>query len=348
MKRGAAVLHSMARRLITESPSHAMSATQPASLIRIYEAMTADAFPSAAEGVDAMRTTLYHAQEFLHTDRAHVLVAEKNGVTFFLAVPSLALAGHPGFATPLACALPGHPGHQGDGAYVLSLGTHDAAVLCRGDRFSLRCGYPEEVREAIRQEAEEVQEPPLQIIDAQESHARRMISEPWWYRGLSDRVARLSGLACLGVIGLCAGVMVAANVVANDSPEILARQANKVLASAPLTQPLAERLVRITELFSATTRAGGWIEGYVYVPERGEAFTATLPSWASADFVRELGEGVTTQIHAEDNGLLWARRADRQGVYLKGVGPAEIGTAQPLRAPPPAAQPASAAQKRRP
>ena len=68
-------------------------------------AYLADAFPAAAEGVDVVRTTLYHAQEFLHTDRAHVLVTEENGVAFFLAVPSVALAGHPDFATPLACAL---------------------------------------------------------------------------------------------------------------------------------------------------------------------------------------------------------------------------------------------------
>jgi hypothetical protein len=318
---------------------HAMNATNSASLIRIYEAMTADSFPSAAEGVDVMRTTLYHAQEFLHTDRAHVLVAEENGLAFFLAVPSLALAGQRDFATPLACALPGHPGHRGDGAYVLSLGTHEAAVLRRGDRLSLRCGYPEEVREAIRQDAEEAQEPPLQVIEVDESQARRMVSEAWWYRGLSDRVSRVTSLACLAVIGLSTAVFVAAGVLSSlkggglqNTPERLAIEANRVLESTRLTQPLAEQVGRITDLSTAVTKASGWIEGYVYTPARGEAFTVTVPSWTSGDIVRELGEGVTTQVHPDDGGLLWARRADRHGAYLKGIGPAEIAVAKPLPA----------------
>lgn len=324
-----------------------MSLQQPASLVSIYEAMTADSFPSAAEGVDVIRTTLYHAQEFLHTDRAHVLVAEHEGVCFFLAVPSVSLAGHPAFATPLACALPGHPGHRGDGAYLLSLGTHEVTVLRRGDRFSLRCGYPEEVREAIRQEAAEIQEAPLEVVEVQESHAQRMVSEGWWYRGVTDKVARLIGLSCLALVGLSACVLVATNVllglksgVAKDNPERLVTQANQVLATTTLTQPLGEQVVRLTELFSATTRGGGWIEGYTYSPERGEAFTTTLPSWASADIVQELGANVKTQVHADDGGLLWARRADRNGAYLKGVGPSEIGTAPALRTPSPAAAPA--------
>jgi hypothetical protein len=330
-----------------------MSAPQPASLVSIYEAMTADSFPSAAEGIDVMRTTLYHAQEFLHTDRAHVLVAEHDGVCFFLAVPSLALAGHPEFATPLACALPDHPAHRGDGAYLLSLGTHEVAVLRRGDRFSLRCGYPEEVRDAIRHEAEELQEPALEIVEVQESNARRMVSEGWWYRGVSDRVSRLVGLSCLGVTALCAAVLVGTNVLtglksvrAKDDPARLVTQANQVLATTPLMQPLAQQAVRLTELFYATTRGGGWIEGYVYTPERGEAFTATLPSWASADIVRELGEGVKTQVHADDGELLWARRADRSGAYVKGVGPADITSVAPLRTPTPTAAAASQAGAR--
>jgi hypothetical protein len=308
-------------------------------LVGIYEAMIADAFPSTAEGVDVVRTTLYHAQEFLHTDRAHVLVAEENGVAFFLAVPSVALAGHPDFATPLACALPGHPAHRGDGAYVLSLGTHEAAVLRRGDRISLRCGFAEEVREAIRQDAEDAQQALLDVIEVNDSHARRMISEAWWYRGLAERVSRVTSAVCLAVIVLSAAIVVSASVLAGmrngglkHSPERLAGEANKVLESTRLTQPLAEQVGRITDLSTAVTRASGWIEGYVYTPARGESFTVTIPSWASADIVRELGEGVTTQVHADDNGLLWARRADRNGAYLKGPGPAEIATAKPLPA----------------
>lgn len=333
-----------------------MSATRPAPLLRIYEAMTAGSFPSAAEEVDALRTTLYHAQEFLHTDRAHVLLAEEGGTTFFLAVPSLALTGHPAFATPLACALPGHPGHQGDAAYVLRMGTHDAAVLRRGEQLSLRCGYAEEVSDAIRQEAEELQELPLPVVEVQPGHARRMVSEAWWYRGLAEKTARLTGLVCLGVIAVCAGIVIVVKVfeglhdarrqAPQDAPQRIAAAADKALDQAPLVSPLSQRVVRLSELFAATTRAGGWIEGYTYTPDRGEAFTATLPAWASADVVRALGEGVTTEVHADDAGLLWARRADRQGKHVRGAGPVDIGTAPPLRAAP--ATTPGAARKGRP
>jgi len=78
------------------------------------------------------REAAFHAAaEVLGTERIALIHSSHKGVVWYLAAPAADLASHPNCATPLAAALPGARGHEGDGAYTTSLSGLLHAVIVK-------------------------------------------------------------------------------------------------------------------------------------------------------------------------------------------------------------------------
>lgn len=294
----------------------------------IYNNMVAGCFP-AAEGLDPSATVRMLAQEVLNAQHVHVLLSVNEGHVFYLACDSRALASSPGFVTRLAAGLPGHTNHQGDGCYFLALvPNHAAALVRRGNSLKLFSNFSETVMEACV--AEE-----LPHIDVSAAEPAAMHSRSWVQRELGTGVGHATAMSSLAVLGLCAvAVLVSSGVSGYLSKSVgvdledTAAKANAIIESASMTQPLATELNRVQSLTRAAVAAGGWIEGYHYKRGPGERYVVSLPSWVTADAVKSVGEGVTTEAQPGSN-LIWVLKRDSAGQQVKNRGPAAMPTTSP-------------------
>jgi hypothetical protein len=83
------------------------------------------------------------AASVLGSDSVAVVCTRSLGEVWFLACPAADLASHPDALTSLAAALPGAPGHEGDGAYLCDLaGGLQAVVVKQGDNLHSFVGSP--------------------------------------------------------------------------------------------------------------------------------------------------------------------------------------------------------------
>jgi hypothetical protein len=97
---------------------------------------------SARRGEDAQLVT-EAAGGVLGTEHLAVIYTRLLGDVWYLAAPATDLASHPDAASTLAAALPGAPGHEGDGAYTADLSTGlQAVVVKQGDKLHCFVGSP--------------------------------------------------------------------------------------------------------------------------------------------------------------------------------------------------------------
>lgn len=290
--------------------------------IHIYTQMIGGAFARGST-VDIHHTVSLIAQDLLGAEQLHLMTAVSDNWVFYLAVPSRALASAPGFVCPLAAALPDHPDHQGDGAYLLMMAPYAAAVIRRGVEMRYLVGYTHEV-------TEEIETAGVQTIDVSRTIGRPLRTRSWLYRNLTTKAAALTSKVSLAMLLGSGLVYLASHAVAGylsagqaTRAQALAAQANAAIEAAQLSPPLGKQLNRISTLSNAVVRTGGWIDAYQFSAPRGERFTASLPGWVTADVIKELGEGVRTELQAADN-LVWAIKPDSSGQAIPGVGPNQV------------------------
>lgn len=292
------------------------------SLVDIYNNTVAGVVP-LAEGADVVATIRMLAQEVLDASDVHMHYAVDDGYAYYIATNSRSLASTPKFATPLAAALPGHPDHQGDGAYYYPMMPHAVALVRRGTTLRLFVNFSEAVLDSIANEG-------LDRHEVTDSSAVPMQSQSWVARVLVNRVAATTSFACLGAIGLGALLFLGAAGVngymasgASGNTARTVEQANKLIEGTSFVQPLSGQLNSIQRLSLATVRAGGWIEGYQFRRDSGEKFVISLPGWVTQDVIKSFGEGVKTDAQPEGN-LIWVSKKDSKNQGIKDRGPAPV------------------------
>ena len=96
----------------------------------------------------SMATAWHAAAIALDTEHVRIVQREADDGVYFIAAAARDFVHHPHAMTPLACALPGSPGHQGDGAYFVDLGSGIVSVVVK--RPHSLASYVGERREAIQ------------------------------------------------------------------------------------------------------------------------------------------------------------------------------------------------------
>lgn len=274
---------------------------QPATYLK----MIAGTLPDHAQGSvdDSLRML---AQEALGTPQVHYLRSREavDGSYHYLALPSSAMASEPLPVTPLAAAFPGHPAHQGPGAYVLDLGTYRVAVLFDGELLDLVCNEAELVSEFLAEQTLPVYqlhgEVPAWRFESSHTRQSKLADQ------LAGKLTRGS-LVLLSAAGLLYGALLSvegglqAKVKAND--DAASQMLNKALAEIQLGSPLARQMADYQQRTSIAVRAGGWVDAY-QVKEGAEHFRMFVPTWITPDYISQLGAGVVADRDPKDEQLL--------------------------------------------
>jgi hypothetical protein len=96
-----------------------------------------------AERGQERETAAAAAAAVLGSESIALIYSRSQGDIWYLAAPAADLASHPASTTPLAAALPGAQGHEGDGAYLTDLSAGWQAVIVKnGDNLHSFVGTP--------------------------------------------------------------------------------------------------------------------------------------------------------------------------------------------------------------
>ncbi len=244
----------------------------------------------------------------LHDARLHMLVTYHDGHAYYFAVPSAYISHASDFATPLASALPNHPGHLGDGVYALVLGSMAIGAIKHGAELTI-------VREETEQLAARALalELPLHCLgnDVQawplESVFGRYRQAVERYSALLTKFFAITLLACTVTYAAMLGAE--AYAAKHGGRLWQSSPAPEVVTHLQYTSPLFEQLAHFQRISATVVRSGGWIEGYVWKHDKGEAFEIAMPGWISQDYVEALGKGAIADYNIPDN-LVVVRKGD--------------------------------------
>lgn len=263
----------------------------------LFGQMVAGTLPMA--GGNTLASVDLVVRDLLGTEAVHGVVVsdgEARRVHYF-AVPSRLLHSSADLTLPLTAAIPGHPAHQGDGAYVMHAAPVSAAAVFRNGELRMF------VNETTLVEAT-VSEMGLPVIDVSALDSGwRMVSRRAEIQRVADRtsllvvrwagaLAVLAGVAYLGLIGTGAWLRSSQDVAA--SPRQQEAMIRDALGRVQLTSPLAEQLGRLQSISAVVVRGGGWIDAY-QLEKGAEHFRVMLPEWATRDYLASLDANVRAE-----------------------------------------------------
>lgn len=270
-----------------------------------YLTMIAGGVPEHGQGAvdDSLRIL---AQEALGSAQIHYIRSTHpvEGRYHYIALPSAALSSEPTPITAIAMALPGHPAHQGPGAYVLEVGTYKVVALFDGVQLDIACNESDLIQDLLAEQALPV------ILVPPETVAWRFQSNFTQMNDLADRltskVTRFSLWLLAGAMLLYGGLLtadgwLAARIATNAGATEQALAS--ALTSVQIGSPLAKQIAEYQQRGALAVRAGGWIDAY---EAKGtvESFRIFVPSWITPDYISTLGAGVTADRDTADEQLL--------------------------------------------
>lgn len=263
----------------------------------LFGQMVAGTLPMA--GGNTLASVELVVRDLLGTEAVHAVVvadAVARRVHYF-AVPSRLLHSSADLTLPLTVAIPGHPAHKGDGAYVMHAAPVSAAAVLRNGELRMF------VNETTLVEAT-VSEMDLPVIDVSAFDSGwRMVSRQAEIQRVADRtsilvvrwagaVAVLAGLGYVGLIG--AGAWLRSNQDVSASPLQQEAMIRDALGRVQLASPLAEQLGRLQSISAVVVRGGGWIDAY-QLEKGAEHFRVMLPEWVTRDYLASLDANVRAE-----------------------------------------------------
>jgi len=229
----------------------------------------------------------------LDREDIHLIYSVEKDTVFYIAAASEDFAGHVSAVTPLAAALPGMKGHQGDGAYVAIAESGYGVVIKKGtDLFS----YVGD-RQAVDAFVQSHNVPTFSITDN--------AAMPWegYNLGAIRRATRLASVAIMvgGIFAIVSGfawfllasqsanVEAEATAMRRESDESMQKAADELNKFG--VQPLVEVINEMQRLTSLATEVGGYMTYFKYEDGK-EKWEIELPGWATADIIDRFGTGL--------------------------------------------------------
>lgn len=281
------------------------------SFDEVFGYMIAGSLPLA--GVNAEAAVALVARDILGTEDVHTVSVREPVLKriLYFAVPSRVLTSVPNAALPLTAALPGHPGHRGPGAYVLTHGNRSAAALFTGTQLRLLFNDRDIIAEAITEQGL----PEFSVDEVQDGYPLTSAYAALQQRvdTTSERVTRIAGVltlvsgAALLAAQFATGYYQSKLDAISDRKEVALQQFTSDLT---LTSRLAEQIAMMQLVASNTVRTGGWIERYRLDGTR-EAFEVMVPEWVTRDIVQSFGAEARAELAGD--GMVRVRRGKITG-----------------------------------
>jgi hypothetical protein len=253
------------------------------------------------------------SRDILGTEDVHTVSVREPVLKriLYFAVPSKVLTSVPDAALPLTAALPGHPGHRGPGAYVLTQGSRSAAAIFTGTQLRLLFNDRDLIAEAIAEQglAE------FDVSDVKNGYPLTSAYAALQQRvdNTSERVTRIAGVLTLisGAVMLggqfMTGYFQSKLDTISDNKELALQRFTSDLA---LTSRLVEQIAMVQAVASNTVRTGGWIERYRLEGSK-EAYEVMVPEWVTRDIVQSFGAEARAELAGD--GMVRVRRGKITG-----------------------------------
>lgn len=266
------------------------------------DSVIAAALPLA--GGESPREIAYNNAAYaLDREDIHLIYSTEGGVVYYVAAASEDFAGHMSAVTPLAAALPGTKGHQGDGAYVAIAESGYAVVVKKESEMYSYVGDRQAVDAFISQNG-------VSTYSATEAAAL-----PWEGYNLGT-ISRATKLARVAIVAGCVFsffTFLAWFAIASLGSDVdkeaasLKRETEQSVQSAARqlnefsTQPLIEDLRRMQSMIARATEYSGFVKVY-RIREGGEVvWQIELPGWATSDIIERFGRGTVPEKDEERN-----------------------------------------------
>ena len=230
----------------------------------LYTHMIAGSVPAHAGDVE--QSVAYTAADALGTSALHYFFWHGKGEprAYYIAVPSKHLASNPDARTPLTAAIPGAPGHRGDGAYVVSQDGLSAATLLIDGSLSLITN----TRDVIERHLQEIGVPIHELdgngggeLASAQSRGRRSAEK---FSAVASKASAFFigiGVACTAALMGSTGYLTAK---AEDSYLKRAQAIAKAAEDLNFVSPLSQQVHRLHNLATTALGGNGWIEKFDY------------------------------------------------------------------------------------
>ena len=281
------------------------------SFDEVFGSMIAGSLPLA--GVNAEAAVALVSRDILGTEDVHTVSVREPVLKriLYFAVPSRVLTSVPNAALPLTAALPGHPGHRGPGAYVLTHGNRSAAALFTGTQLRLLFNDRDIIAEAITEQGL----PEFSVDEVQDGYPLTSAYAALQQRvdTTSERVTRIAGVLTLVAGAALLGAQFATGYyqsklgAISDNKELALQRFTSDLT---LTSRLAEQIAMVQAVASNAVRTGGWIERYRQEGSK-EAYEVMVPEWVTRDIVQSFGAEARAELAGD--GMVRVRRGKITG-----------------------------------
>lgn len=261
-------------------------------------------------GFDAAEVAWNKASELHDTEKVHFIHTVTEGRVWLLSIPSSTLANSGAAGTPLAMALPGFPGHKGDGVYVAAMDWGVAAVLLNNGKLTTATGPQDLVADHIRQaelpvyDVENASLAPWMPYGLEKQRRREALVVAAMAAGLRSIPVAMMILAAAGLVRAGAAAYSAWSAKAQSA----AMQKTTEMVREAYDVPLSRVFNGFDRMAASVMAAGGHMVSYRYTGGK-ITWTAVLPGWTPDDVIARLSA----------NGGVVQRNASGQIVISRGA-----------------------------
>lgn len=228
----------------------------------------------------------------LDTEAVKLIVTEYKNKTWYLAAPAVAFASYDGAGSSLSAALPGTPGHQGDGAYIAQIADRQVGVvIVSAGTVKSFVGDRDEAEEFARQHGAASIDMALSTPMQWEGYGEALVRES---RTIAKLAMNIGALTAISIFALWIGFGAAtgwSNARIDKTQADLDRNISVMVATvnANLDNPVRKSLQEIQALSANVLSAKGVIP--IYQVKAGQTYwEMVLPQWVNDDYYMQFGD----------------------------------------------------------
>lgn len=276
--------------------------------MRYLDVFTPDSIIAAAVpfGNEDPREAAYNNAAYaLDRDDVHLLASVENKKVFYIAAASEDFSAHMNAVTPLAAALPGMKGHQGDGAYIAISESGYSVVVRKGDELFSYVGDRQSVDAFIASHdvptysANDAAALPWEGFRMGGIKRAEKIAKTTIFMGFT--MALLSFVTWIGFASWSSSIQSEIDDRAQKVQTGINTSVSKLKNIS--TQPVLTDIYAMQKIIAMTANAGGY-PNYFKIEKGETSWKVELPTYVLNDYIEQFGKGLTLKRDTDKNILV--------------------------------------------